>query len=813
MLVPAPSAEEIPLVELPTDVEFSVGGEVPELDPVIELGPGDEITVTDPNATLAPAAPAPPFDANLADFMQESDLHALGAEVVQLFKDDLEARSEWEKGYVDALKLLGTSYEERSEPWPGASGVTHPLLLEALIRFQASTMAETFPATGPCKSKIFGKVTKEKEDTAYRKVEHMNWQLTERMKEYRTEHAKTLWGMGLAGEAFKKVFRDPISRRPTSRFVPAFDMVRAYGTSDLSTCPRYTHSFMVDKASLQRMQKSGFYRDIKLDDPVEERTEVEEAEDKVKGVDVTSSANDKGRFRLLEQHADINLKGFEDPSGTPLPYIVTVDFQTNKVLAIRRNWEESDPLKIKREHFVFYPMVIGTDGFGLGYAHTIGQLARTATGTQRQLIDAGTFNNIPGGFRAKGFRTKDDEFRVKPGHFVQVDVPNGKISECIVPYSTKEPSATLLALHEKAVEDGRRVASIQDIPVGQGSQEAPVGTTIALLEDRKIPQTAVAANVHAAMKQEFKLLAALIAEDPPAYPYDTGADPAIKAQDFASDVDVVPVSDPNASSRAQRVIMGQALAQAAQQAPGTFNIPEVAKEFVTNLGYQDPERFVNVPEEVVPMDPITESMNIMTGKPVKAGIDQDHDSHIAVLLAMKNDPKIQQTFQQENPQALAALNAHLYEHVAFKYRAEIQKMMGIELPPPGQPMPPEIEGPYSKLVAQAAEKLLQKDIGEQQLMEDIAKRQDPVFQQQEKELAIKAEANQIKIFEAKLDALTDMLATMQKAASDEAKMAIQANMKAVDLVANDYASDKANMHAKEMADKKDASSKGSDAGS
>jgi hypothetical protein len=747
-----------------------------------------EISIEDPESVsigvdgavieLVKAEPrAEEFDANLADYMGEGELGSLAGELIGHYEQDLASRKDWLDTYVKGLKILGIRYEERTEPWPGACGVFHPLLMESAVKFQSETIMETFPAMGPVKTKIVGKETQEKKDAAIRVSDDMNYQLTEVMKEYRPEHERMLLSMALAGNAFKKVYFDPSLNRQTAVYIPAEDIIVPYGAANLETAERVTHRMRKTKNEVRKLQYAGFYRDIDLGDPVRTMDEVE----KQKAEDQGFSASMDDRFQLLEMHVNLDLEGYPDvdednnETGIALPYVVTIEKGTGTILAIRRNWREDDDLKAKRQHFVHYGYIPGFGFYYFGLIHLIGGHSKAATSLLRQLVDAGTLSNLPGGLKSRGLRIKGDDTPIAPGEFRDVDVPSGAIRDNILPLPYKEPSQTLSVLMDRIVEEGRRFAAVSDLKISDMSSQAPVGTTLAVLERVLKVMTAVQARVYYAMKQEFKLLAGIIRDNTPdeySYEPEVGNRKA-KKTDY-DDVDVIPVSDPNASTMSQKVVQYQAVLQLSQTAPQLYNLPYLHRQMIETLGVKNAEKIVPDMDDMKPLDPITENMGFLTGKPTKAFIYQDHDAHLQTHLAMMQDPKIMQLVGQ-NPQAQAiggAIAAHIMEHTAFQYRREIEKQLGAALPPPPDRemdtgyLPPQIEVQLSQLAAAAAAQLLQKDQAEAQAQQAQQQMQDPLIQMQQMDLQIKQMQAQTKAQQAQVDAQIKMLEQQRKSQKD-----------------------------------------------
>ena len=685
------------------------------------------------------------FDDNLAEIMPEADLESISSEILDDIRTDISSRKEWERTYKEGLELLGLKIEDRTEPWDGACGVFHPILAESVVKFQSETIIETFPASGPVKTKIIGMVTAEKEEAAARVAEDMNYQLTEKMVEYRQEHERLLWNLPISGSAFKKVYYDPSLCRQVSMFVPAEDVIVPYGASDLFSSPRVTHRMRKTPNLIRKLMVAGFYRDIELGDPDTTVTEIEKKKDDEVGVNII----DDDRQLIYEVHLDYDMPGYEDPDGIALPYVVTI-VSSGEILSIRRNYLEDDKLREKRMHFVHYPYIPGFGFYGFGLIHLVGGFAKSATSILRQLVDAGTLSNLPGGFKSKDLRVKGDDTPIAPGEWRDVDVTGMTIKDSIIPLPYKEPSATLYQLLQTIVEEGRKFASVADLKVGDMSAQAPVGTTLAILERTLKVMSAVQARVHAAMKQEFKLLAGIVRDYTPEdydYEVDVSIDNARKAKKQDYDiVEIIPVSDPNASTMAQRVVQYQAALQLATTAPAIYDLPQLHRQMLEVLGIKNVEKLVPVEDDIKPKDPVSENMCILSGKPVKAFLYQDHESHIKVHLNAIMDPKIQQLIGQ-NPQAptiQAALQSHVAQHAGFQYRIEIEKMLGVQLPPPDEPLPEDIEVALSKAIADASDKLLQKDQAEAQQQQAAAAQQDPLVQMQQQELQLKQAEQQRK---------------------------------------------------------------------
>jgi hypothetical protein len=728
----------------------------------IEIVNPEMVTLDDGSVeiTLMPElqdAEAAPFDANLAEYMDEGDLTELATDLLGCVEADVTSRKDWADTFVKGLEVLGFKYDERTEPWDGACGVYSTVLAEAAIRFQAEAMSETFPSAGPVKTKIIGEATREKEDAAMRVGADMNYELTEVMSEYRPEHERMLYTLGLAGSAFKKVYYDPNMGRQMAVFVPPEDVIVPYGASTIESAERVTHVMRKTKNELKKLQVAGFYADVELGEPESYRTDIEEKKAEEGGYSIT----DDDRYAIFEVHADLVIEGVDNEEGDDAdqiakPYIVSVERSSSKVLAIRRNWNPDDPLMLKRQHFVHYVYVPGFGFYGLGLIHIIGGYAKAGTSLIRQLVDSGTLSNLPGGLKSRGLRIKGDDTPISPGEFRDVDIPSGAIRDNIMPLPYKEPSQVLLALLNQITEEGRRLGAISDMNISDMSANAPVGTTLALLERTLKPMAAVQARVHYTMKQEFKLLKAIIAEYAPVdYTYipDRGA-PRAKQSDYAV-VDVIPVSDPNSSTMAQRVVQYQAVLQMAQQAPQIYDLPQLHRQMIEVLGIKNADKLVPTKDDIKPTDPVSENMNALVGKPIKAFISQDHDAHIATHQAFMQDPQIM-AFIGQNPaaqQIMAALMAHIGEHVAFSYRQQVENAMGVPLPAPNEELPEEIEVKLASLIAEAAQQNTQQKQAAAAQQQAEQKAQDPIMQMQMQELQIKGADQQRKADKDKADAV------------------------------------------------------------
>jgi hypothetical protein len=706
----------------------------------------------------------PEFDKNLAEDMDDNTLYSLSYELLGDFEEDLTARKEWLDAYVKGLKLLGLKYEERSEPWAGASGVFHPLLMESAVKFQSELIMETFPAAGPVRTEIVGKETQEAKEAAARVEADMNYMLTEVMTDYRPEHERLLLSTAISGNAFKKIYYDPSNEIPEAPFIPAEDVIVPYGASNIAMAERITHRMRKTKNEVRKLQVAGFYRDVDLGDPIHVMDEIEKEKAREQGF----SASVDDRFQLLEMHVNMDLPGYEDeddkghPTGIALPYVVTIEKGTRTILSIRRNWLEDDKLKQRRQHFVHYGYIPGFGFYYFGLIHLIGGHTQTATSLLRQLIDAGTLSNLPGGLKAKGLRVKGDDTPIAPGEFRDVDLPSGSIRDNILPLPYKEPSQVLMALMDKVVEDGRQFAATADLNVSDMSANAPVGTTLAILERVLKVTTAVQARIHYTMKQEFKLLANIIRDNTPEdYDYEPASgDASAKKSDYDM-VNVLPVSDPNASTMAQRLVQYQAVMQLAQANPDIYDMPYLHRQMIEVMGVKNANKIIPMEEDFKPMDPVSENMALINSKPIRAFMYQNHQAHIQVHMSAMKDPSMAQTVgQSPNAQKIAqAAYAHIMEHVAFQYRSQIQQKLGASLPPPPKAvlagsdddedsevgyLSPEEETQMSELAAMAAQQLLQQNQAQAAQQQAQQQAQDPIIQMQQAELQIKQQDLQLK---------------------------------------------------------------------
>ena len=730
-----------------------------------------EIEIVDPeevnihaggtDISIIPGEDEEGFSDNLAEYMDEGAMSSLAGDLDFDIEQDRGSRKEWEKAYTEGLKLLGLQIEDRTEPWDGACGVFHPMITEAVVRFQAETITETFPAQGPVRTKLLGKETPELKEKATNVENDMNYELTETMKEFRPEHERMLWSLPATGSAFKKVYYDPGLGRQVSVFVPAEDIILPYGATDMDTCYRVTHVMRKTKNEILKLQQAGFYLDVELPEATKEKNDIKQAKDKETGF---SDLNDD-RYTLYECHVDLDLEGYKDvdedgeETGIGLPYVVTLIKGSNEVLSIRRNWEEGDDLKLKRQHFVHYQYIPGFGAYGFGLFHLIGGFAKSATSIMRQLVDAGTLSNLPGGLKSRGLRIKGDDTPIAPGEFRDVDVASGNIRDSILPLPYKEPSNVLFNLMNQIVDEGRRFAATADMNVSDMSAQAPVGTTLALLERQLKVLTAVQARVHFALKQELKLIKNLIRDyTDTSYTYEPeyGSKKA-KKEDYDL-VDVIPVSDPNAATMSQRVVQYQAVIQMAQMAPQIYDLPQLHRSMLDVLGIKNAEKLVPLPDDQKPMDPISENQAVLKGKPLKAFMYQDHQAHISVHMSLLQNPAIMQVIGQ-NPMAqqmTAAMQAHMAEHAGYMYRQKVEQQLGMPMPPEDEKLPPQLELALSTMMAQAANQVLQQDQAQAAQMQAQQQAQDPVLQMQQQELAIRQQEVQIKKAKAASDTAVAM---------------------------------------------------------
>lgn len=761
-----------------SNMSMGIASEEPDIE--IEVENPDSMVISGGGITIElepESESSDDFDANLAEEMDEGALATVGSELLELVTADIDSRKDWADTFVKGLEVLGLKYEERTEPWSGACGVYSTVLTEAAIRFQSESIMETFPAQGPVKTQIIGAISQLKEEAAVRVREDMNYKMTEEMPEYRPEHERMLFSLGLAGSAFKKVYKDPALGRQVSIFIPAEDVIVPYGTSNLKVAERVTHVMRKTKNEIRKLQVSGFYRDIDLGDPINVLTDIEKKKADQQGY----KASDDDRYQLLEVHVDMEIEGYEDKdedgeeTGIALPYVITVERGTNEVLAIRRNWNPEDPLKIRRQHFVDYCYIPGFGFYGLGLIHIIGGYARAGTSIIRQLVDAGTLSNLPGGLKARGMRIKGDDTPIQPGEFRDVDVPSGAIKDNVMTLPYKEPSQVLATLLDKITEEGRRLGAISDMNISDMSANAPVGTTLALLERTLKTMSAVQARVHYSMKQEFKLLKEIIRDyTPKQYDYDPiEGDRKAKQSDYDM-VEVIPVSDPNSSTMAQRIMQYQAVMQLAAQAPQIYNLPQLHRQMIEVLGVTNADKLVPTEDDQTPKDPISENMAFLNGKPTKAFIYQDHEAHIGAHTAFMQDPSIAAQIGQ-NPMAQkmqAQAMAHIAEHLAFQYRRQVEEQIGVALPAPDAQLPEDVEVQISRLVAQGSAQVLQLNKSKAQQQQAQQQAQDPLIQMQQQELQLRGTEVQAKAQKMQ----SDIQIAQEKLALDKEKAASQAQI-------------------------------------
>jgi hypothetical protein len=774
------------LYQAPKGIEEEADELMGEPDIEIEIEDPESVSIKagDLEIVIDPDAEGPDFYNNIAEDIDESELQSLGAELLAYVQDDLDSRKDWEKTYKEGLVLLGLKYEERTEPWDGACGVFHPMITEAVVRFQSETIMETFPAQGPVKTKIIGKDTRKKEEAAARVKEDMNYELTERMPEFRMEHERMLWNLPATGSAFKKVYFDPSLQRQTSVFVPAEDIIVAYGTVSMESAERVTHRMYKTSNEIRKLQVAGFYRDIELGEPSKLKNELQEKKDKESGM---SSINDD-RYALYEIHANLDLPGYEDmeddePTGIAIPYVITVLDGTNDILSIRRNYYEDDDTKKRRDHFVHYVYIPGFGFYGFGLFHLIGGFAKSATSIMRQLVDAGTLSNLPGGLKSRGLRIKGDDTPIAPGEFRDVDVGAGALRDNILPLPYKEPSATLYQLLGTIVEEGRRFAATADMKISDMSAQAPVGTTLALLERMLKVMSAVQARVHYAFKHELKLLSAIIRDyTDDDYDYDPASGPRVAKRADYDMVEIIPVSDPNAATMSQRVVQYQAVIQLAQMAPQVYDIPALHRQMLEVLGIRNANKLVPLEDDQTPKDPITENMNALKLKPMKAFMYQDHTAHIQTHMNMMNDPAVAALIGQ-NPQAsliVGALQAHIAEHLGYQYRRQVQDAIGTPLPGPEEKIPEAMEVQISKMVAEGSQIVLAQSQQAQAQQQALQNAQDPIMmaemqklQIQQAEVQRKAQKDQADTQIKMLQLQLDQLKAQQQAELDGARLGVE----------------------------------------
>ena len=768
----------------PEAEELTIAIENPE-SLAIETDDGGMIIDFDPNASTNGDEE---FESNLAEYIEENELQKLGNELINSYSGDKDSRREWEETYIKGLDQMGLKIEERTEPWAGACGVFHPMLSEAVIRFQSQSISEMFPAQGPVRTKIVGKITEDKEKQAQRVQDYLNYLLTYEMTEYRTETEKMLFSLPLAGSAFRKVYYDEGLGRPSSIFIPAEDVIVNYGASDLETCQRATHLMRKSTNEVRKMQVSGFYRDIELPEADNSESDITKKYSDLTGESSTFNYDD--RQTIIEMQVDLDLIGYEDKgedgeeTGIALPYVVTMDYPSGLVLSIRRNYYEDDPKKLRRMHFVHYQYLPGIGFYGFGLIHMVGGLAKSATSILRQLVDAGTLSNLPGGLKARGLRIKGDDTPIMPGEFRDVDVPGGAIRDNITFLPYKEPSGTLYQLLQTIVEEGRRFASISDMKISDMNNQAPVGTTLALLERNMKVMSAVQARLHASMRKEFAILVNIITDfTDPAYPYEMDEEEFIKAEDFDRRIDVLPVSDPNASTMAQRIMQYQAAMQLAQSAPEMYNLKELHRQMLEVLGIRNVEDIVPTDDEVQPVDPITAVQNLINGIPVQAFVSQDHEAHIATIVSIQENPEIMQLVEQspKAPSIMAAASAYVNEHLTMQFRKQVEMEMGVELPAEGEPLPADVEKRISSLVAEAARRVSATSQAQAEQERIQEQQKDPLILAKEREISIKEGELQRKTEEGKGRLELDAMKAAANVEIEKKRLASQAEISGLNI--------------------------------
>lgn len=717
---------------MPEDIEIEIEHEVaPDGSVTIEFEPE--------------AAENTEFNANLVESIADDALGKLCTELISQFEEDLLARRDWIQAYFKGLKLLGLKSEPRSTPWQNACGVFHPVLTEAVVRFQSEVITETFPAMGPVKTTVIGEETKENLAAALRVAEDMNYKLTTEMVEYRPEHERMLWSLPLAGSAFKKVYYDETLGRQVSIFVPAEDVVIPYGAVSLDNAERVTHVMRKSENDIKKLMNVGFYTQFDVPEVQDPLDEIEQEKQEAYG-DEFSAVTDP-RHRLLEIQVDIDLMeyGFKDTygfeEGIATPYIVTINRSTNQIYSIYRNYKENDESRSRRCHFVQYNYVPGSGSYGFGLIHLIGGYAEAATSLLRQLVDTGTLSNLPGGLKTRGLRmNKGNDSPIGPGEWRDVDVPAGAIRDNLMPLPYKEPSPTLYQLLQDIIGEAKSFVNASELNVSAMSAQAPVGTTLALLERQLKVMSAIQSRMHYSMKREFQLLKGVIRDcTDDEYFYNVEKAPrSIKREDYDL-CEVLPVSDPNASTMAHKVIQYQTVTQMAQQAPGIYDLKLLHRQMIEVIGIKNADKLVPIEDDVENTDPVTENQNMLVGKPVKAFIEQDHDAHIAVHIGLAQDPNVQQLLESSpNAQALmAGYQNHIAEHIGMKMRRQIEQQMGIQLPPEGEKLPPEMEQAISRMAADAMLRVTDANKAEQARKEAEQAAQDPMVQIQQQELAIK----------------------------------------------------------------------------
>jgi len=766
LLAEAPEGENLTGEELEIEIVDPEMVTLDNGDVEITLIPGEEEDMTE-------------FDANLMDMLDEKEQNILVDELIGLVESDIQSRKDWAETYVKGLDILGFKYEERTAPWEGACGVHSTVLAEAAIRFQAEAMSETFPAQGPVKIKILGKETREKEEAGERVRADMNYQLTDRMVEYRPEHERMLYSLGLAGSAFKKVYFDPNMGRQCAIYIPAEDVIVPYGASNIEEAERVTHVMRKTKNDLRRLQANGFYADVDMDEPASYQTDIEERKAEEAGYQMSSD----DRYTLYEIHAHLVIEGIDDEDDLAKPYVVTLERSTGELLSIRRNYEEDDELEMKRQHFVHYSYVPGFGFYGLGLIHIIGGYAKAGTSIIRQLVDAGTLSNLPGGLKSRGLRIKGDDEPIEPGEFKDVDVPSGSIRDNIMPLPYKEPSQTLLALLNQITTEGRRLGAVADMDISDMSANAPVGTTLALLERALKPMAAVQARVHYAMKLEFRMLKELMAENAPEeYGYEPHRGEITARRSDYEMVEVIPVSDPNSTTMAQRVVQYQTVLQMSQQAPQIYNLPQLHRQMIEVLGVKNADKLVPTKDDVKPTDPISENMSALTGTPIKAFLNQDHEAHIATHTAFMQDPTVMGSLGKTPAaqQMMQAMQAHIAEHVGFRYRAQLEKKLGAPLPLPNEELVPEIEVELSRLAMEAGQQTSAENQQKQAQQQAQKKAQDPIIQLKQQEMQLKQQEVQLKAQKDQLEAQIKQAEVQRKAQKDQMDNQIDQQQLAID---------------------------------
>ena len=777
-----------------TPIEGTIEQE-PESDLEIVIDDPESVAIeTDDGGMIIDFAPSSgkrgesEFNSNLTEYIDEDELDKLGSKLIGEYTADKDSRTEWEETYIKGLDQLGLKIEERTTPWAGACGVFHPMLSEAVIRFQSQSISEMFPAQGPVRTKIVGKVTDEKEKQSKRVEDYLNYLLTYEMSEYRSETEKMLFSLPLAGSAFRKVYYDPNLNRPRSIFVPAEDVVVNYGASDLETCDRATHVMRKSANDVRKMQVSGFYRDIELSASDSQYSDIKKKYDDMTGEVNTFNYDD--RHTIIEMQVDLDLVGYEDTNeqeeetGIALPYVVTIDYPSGVILSIRRNWYEDDAAKLRRMHFVHYQYLPGIGFYGFGLIHMVGGLAKSATSILRQLVDAGTLSNLPGGLKARGLRIKGDDTPIMPGEFRDVDIPGGAIRDNITFLPYKEPSGTLYQLLQNIVEEGRRFASMNDMKVSDMNNQAPVGTTLALLERNMKVMSAVQARLHASMRKEFDILVDIIRDfTDPTYPYEMDDEESIKVEDFDERIDVLPVSDPNAATMAQRIMQYQAAMQLAAQAPEMYNLPELHRQMLEVLGIRNVEDIVPLDEEVKPVDPVSAVQNIINGKAVKAFSFQDHEAHIQTIVATQENPAIMELVEAAPtaPAIMAAASAYINEHLTMQFRKEIEREMGIELPPEGEPLPADVEKRISSMVAKAATRVSATSQAQAEQERIQEQQKDPLIMAKEREIAIKEGELQRKTEEGKSRLELDAMKAAANVELEKKRLATQSEIQGISI--------------------------------